>query len=171
MNIILEPCCKIRQFNQILQTLKKSTAVETAIGFTHYGDVAFTDWFTLLILETKGSDVCFRLETLDLSTLNYILNRMQNHAFIPGKNLHLFNHVTISARNMPEYIPLRGKVLQEEGRLIIKTKKRKTTFDRITITPPEATKPEYIIQGNFFAEKPNAPRTITIIQLYKDIHS
>ena len=162
---ILEPCCKIKQFNQIIQNLHRSADKKTVIRFFHYGDVSFTDWFTLLMLEAKGSDVSFNFKQLNLPTFNYILNRMQDHAFIPGKSLHLFNHVTISAKNMPEYIPLRAKVLQEEGRLCIKTPTRTCKTETITFTPSGSSKPKFILRGNFFADRPNIPRHIQLTQL------
>lgn len=140
MAIILEPCCKQTQFNQILHTLRKdSTNSRATIEFIHYGDVTFPDWFTFLILEAKGADATFTFRTLDLTTLNYILNRMRDHAFIPGKNLHLLNHVTITAKNIPDPLPLRAETLQAEGRLTIKTTKHKTKIETITLTPPSTS--------------------------------
>ena len=204
---ILEPCCKQTQFNKLLHTLsKESTNGKATIEFIHYGDVTFPDWFTFIILEAKGADATFTFRTLDLTTLNYILNRMRDHAFIPGKNLHLLNHVTITAKNIPDPLPLRAETLQAEGRLIINTTKRKTKIETITLTPPSTapssssvlgnsvaepsspstastvlgdsvaesssspSTPKYILRGKIFADKPNAPRTILITQLYKDTH-
>ena len=184
MAIILEPCCKQTQFNNILRTLSKESAShQTTIEFIHYGDVTFPDWFTFIILEAKGADATFTFRTLDLTTLNYILNRMRDHAFIPGKNLHLLNHVTITAKNIPDPLPLRAETLQAEGRLIINTTKRKTKIETITLTPPSTapssstvlgdsvaepsspSTPKYILRGKIFADKPNAARTILITQL------
>lgn len=191
MAIILEPCCKQTQFNNILHTLHKdSTNSRATLEFIHYGDVTFPDWFTFLILEAKGADATFTFRTLDLTTLNYILNRMRDHAFIPGKNLHLLNHVTITAKNIPDPLPLRAETLQAEGRLTIKTTKHKTKIETITLTPPSTSPtssptspaddglpvitsssspsspstPKYILRGKIFADKPNAPRTILITQ-------
>ena len=189
MAIILEPCCKQTQFNNILRTLSKESAShQTTIEFIHYGDVTFPDWFTFIILEAKGADATFTFRTLDLTTLNYILNRMRDHAFIPGKNLHLLNHVTITAKNIPDPLPLRAETLQAEGRLIIKTTKRKTKIETIILTPPSTapssspsspaddglpvitsssspSTPKYILRGKIFADKPNAPRAILITQI------
>ena len=179
MAIILEPCCKQTQFDRILHTLSKESASRQAtLEFIHYGDVTFPDWFTFLILEAKGADATFTFRTLDLTTLNYILNRMRDHAFIPGKNLHLLNHVTITAKNIPDPLPLRAETLQAEGRLTIKHTKHKTKIETITLTPPsfpssstvlgdsvaEPSTPKYILRGKIFADKPNAPRTILITQ-------
>lgn len=189
MAIILEPCCKQTQFERILHTLSKESASHQAtIEFIHYGDVTFPDWFTFLILEAKGADATFTFRTLDLATLNYILNRMRDHAFIPGKNLHLLNHVTITAKNIPDPLPLRAETLQAEGRLIIKTTTRNIKTETITLTPPSTSPsspaddgspvitspstspsspstPKYILRGKIFAQAPNAPRTILITQL------
>ena len=185
MAIILEPCCKQTQFDRILHTLSKESASHQAtLEFIHYGDVTFPDWFTFLILEAKGADATFTFRTLDLSTLNYILNRMRDHAFIPGKSLHLLNHVTITAKNIPDPLPLRAETLQAEGRLIIKHTTRNIKTETITLTPPSTSPsspaddgspvitspsspstPKYILRGKIFAQAPNAPRTILITQL------
>lgn len=198
MAIILEPCCKQTQFNNILHTLNKdATNSKATIEFIHYGDVTFPDWFTFLVLEAKGADATFTFRTLDLLPLNYILNRMRDHAFIPGKNLHLLNHVTITAKNIPDPLPLRAETLQAEGRLTIKHTTRNIKTETITLTPPSISPtsspssppsspaddglpvitspsspstPKYILRGKIFADKPNTPRSITITQLYKDTH-
>ena len=189
MAIILEPCCKQTQFDRILHTLSKESASHQAsIEFIHYGDVTFPDWFTFLILEAKGADATFTFRTLDLATLNYILNRMRDHAFIPGKSLHLLNHVTITAKNIPDPLPLRAETLQAEGRLIIKHTTRNIKTETITLIPPSTSPsspaddgspvitspstspsshstPKYILRGKIFAQAPNTPRTILITQL------
>ena len=192
MAIILEPCCKQTQFDKILHTLSKESASHQAtLEFIHYGDVTFPDWFTFLILEAKGADATFTFRNLDLATLNYILNRMRDHAFIPGKNLHLLNHVTITAKNIPDPLPLRAETLQSEGRLVIKHTTRNIKTETITLTPPSTfpssspsssaddgspvitspssspsspSTPKYILRGKIFAQAPNDPRTILITQ-------
>lgn len=166
---ILEPCCKKKQFDQFLRGLRKGMS-DT---FVYYGDVDVPDWLTPMVLETKGADIYLRLKELNLSTLNYLLNRMRDYAFIPGTSLNIMNHVTIMAKTLPSPIPQRAELLQEQGRLVIKTMKRTTKAEEITITPnkenqqgskvnPLLAKSTIRITGNFFAEKPNEPRNVNV---------
>lgn len=157
---ILEPCCKKTQFSKFLRELQK----KREDTFIHYGDVNFTDWYTPLLLEAKGSDAYFRLNTLDINTLNYILNRMRDHAFIPGKELSLINKVSIQAKVLPEPLPQRAKLLIEEGRLTIKKMKRTPKYETSTLKLPEVTNGTllYRMEGKFFAEQPNEARSVHI---------
>lgn len=166
---ILEPCCKHMQFTQLLQNLKKGISD----SFIYYGDVALPEWFTTILLETKGADVFLRLKTLDIATLNYLLNRMRDYAFIPGARTNMLNHVTIVAHTLPETMPQRAEVLQEEGRLVIKKMQRTAKYEVIDFTPnkehqqksivnPLLPKCKIRLSGNFFAEQPNEPRNVNI---------
>lgn len=157
---VLEPCCKHKQFTKFLQELPKTGEA----SFTHYGDVTFPDWFTLLLLESVGSDAHFRFRTLDIATLNYILNRMRDHAFLPGKDLHRLQRVTIQARNLPDPLPQRAEEYVQEGRLIIQHTKRPPKCETITLKLPEPRNKVilYRMTGNFFAEAPNQPRIVTL---------
>ena len=157
---ILEPCCKHKQFSKFLQELPK-VGEDTIV---HYGDVSFSDWFTTILLEAVGSDAHFRFRTLDIATLNYILNRMRDHAFIPGKDLHRLQRVSIQARELPDPLPQRAEEYVQEGRLIIQRIKRTPKYETITLKLPEPRNKVilYRMVGNFFAEAPNHARTITI---------
>ena len=132
---ILEPCCKLTQFKRALEELERFHQTD----ITHYGDVLFHEWFTQLILQARGSHVHFRFRTLDLTTLNYILNRMRDHAFIPGKNLSVIETATIQARHLPNPIPQRAQLLIQQGRLTIQTLKRSPKQELITITLPSSS--------------------------------
>lgn len=169
MATILEPCCKQKQFSQFLRTLKRGQSD----NFIYYGDVTLPDWFTQIILETKGAKAYLRLNELDLPTFNYILNRMYDRAFIPGKDITLLSHVTIMAKTVPESLPGRAKVLQDEGRLILKKMKRQTKSELITLTPnkdnhqtsivnPQLSRAIVRLSGNFFADEAKTPRHVNI---------
>ena len=132
---ILEPCCKLTQFKRALEELEHFHQTD----IIHYGDVLFHEWFTQLILQARGSHVLFRFRTLDLTTLNYILNRMRDHAFIPGKNLSVIETATIQARHLPNPIPQRAQLLIQQGRLTIQTLKRSPKQELITITLPSSS--------------------------------
>ena len=155
--MILEPCCKIKQFSQFLGELKR----KSSDSFTYYGDVHFQDWFTLLLLEAKGSDAYMRFHTLDITTLNHILYWMRNPAFIPGQNLNMLNRVVIQAYVVCDPLPSVAEILQEEGRLKILRAKRATKSEAISLTPP-AQAPRFKLEGTFFAEEVNTPRTVSV---------
>lgn len=155
---ILEPCCKKTQFSKFLRELH---AQQKGL-FTHYGDVNFTDWFNILILEAKGSDAHFCFDTLNFATLNYILNLMHEHAFLPGRNLAMLNHVNIQAKDLPEPLPQKAEQLIQEGRLIISNAKRQVKKESVTLSLPGNSGKLYRLKGNFFEEQPNTPRKIDV---------
>lgn len=170
---ILEPCCKQKQFQQFLQSLKSGQEE----SFVYYGDVSVPDWLLQIILEMKGADLYCRLRELDLSTLNYLLNRMRDHAFVPGKDLTMLNKVTIMAHSFPETLPQRANILIEEGRLVLKPMKRKVKYEVMDLTPSnenylrskvngQLSKYSMRLSGNFFAEEPNQQRKVKV-KLYE----
>ena len=162
--LILEPCCKITQFAKLKASLRR-TGLES---FTHYGDVTFPDWFSQLLLDAKGADAFFRFKSLDVFTLNFILNRMRDHAFIPGKELTMLNRVFIHAHTIPDPLPQRAEILMEEGRLKIQKTRKVAKVEAITLTPPTDILTDghpqfrYKLEGFFFAEEANEPRRVTI---------
>lgn len=170
---ILEHCCKQKQFQQLLQSLRAGQEE----SFVYYGDVSVPDWLTLIILEMKGADLFCRLRELDLSTLNYLLNRMRDHAFVPGKYLTMLNKVTIMAHSFPETLPQRAEILIEEGRLALKQMKRRVKHEVMDLTPSrdnhlkskinsQLSQYSMRLSGNFFAEEPNIQRKVTV-KLYE----
>lgn len=169
MKTILEPCCKHKQFAQFLHELKKGISD----NFCYYGDVTIQDWLTPIVLEMKGADVYIRLKELDLDTLNYLLNRMRDYAFVPGTSLTMLQHVTIVAKTTPSPLPQRAELLQQQGRLIIKTMKRSAKTEEITLNPcndnkqvsqvnPLLNQRSIRLTGNFFADLPNQPRNVNV---------
>lgn len=170
---ILEPCCKHWQFLRFLQSLKSGQEE----SFVYYGDVSVPDWLTDIILEMKGADLYCRLRELDLSTLNYLLNRMHDRAFVPGRVLTMLNKVTIAAYSFPETLPQRANILIEEGRLVLMPMKRKVKYEVMELTPCQdnylKSKINSLLSqcwmrltGNFFADNPTTQRNVTV-KLYE----
>lgn len=160
---ILEPCCKKTQFTKLLSHLKQAQSEK----FAYYGDVSFREWFSILLLENRNSDVTITLRTLDFDTLTYLCKKMNERAFVLGKpEAMMLNTVHIitdpsdpDTNTLACNPPQEAKELADAGRLKITSPEKDIRQDKIVLQNDVW---QYTMQGIFFATRNTAQRIVTI---------
>ena len=159
---ILEPCCKISQFDRLLKYMKALQKED----FAYYGDVAFNDWFSRLLLENRNSDVTIHVRTLDFYLLNYLCKKMKERALNGVEGAMMLNtvHIVVDSEDFDsraniKHLPSDAQPLADAGRLTISEAEKEIKQDKIVLQNDQW---QFTMQGSIFLDEQTARRTVSI---------